>query len=66
LNILFINKIQEKHEHHQKTMTLKIETEQRDAREQELRDVGEKYNSAHAGQEECQKKLNQIEQDFKV
>lgn len=56
----------EKHEHHQKTMTLKLETEQRDKREKELRDVGQKFNSADHEKQECIAKLDKIEKQFKV
>ena len=57
---------QEKHEHQQKTLTLKLETEQRDAREADLREVGGKLNTVTKEKNDCEEQLNAKDEELGV
>jgi len=54
----------EKHEHQQKTLTLKLETEQRDAREADLREVGGKLNTVTKEKNDCEEQLNAKDEEL--
>merc|ERR1711973_547187 len=54
----------EKHEHQQKTLTLKLETEQRDAREADLREDGGKLNTVTKEKNDCEEQLNAKDEEL--
>ena len=47
-------------------MTLKLETEQRDARESDLREVGGKLNMVTAQKNACEEKLDEKDAEIQV